>query len=271
MSVEPGLILSDPLPVEAAEPVRAYVVPGRNRRLVVVLAGSAQGGFDPAFYGQAVSSGENHAMFVQDESRSWMNGPGVADEMVRLITEYRDANGIEEIVTLGHSMGGFAAMVLAQLMPVNTVIAFAPQFSLDPELVPDEGRWPDAQIGPDARFRDVGDLKAEGTRYFIFHGDNPWEAWHWLRFPWRREGFEHFILAGQAHNLVRVLAKRRMLGNVVAQAIGQKSRAVRLALEKSFLGRSLLVQRRAAYQAAHPGLVVTGGAPMVVPPIEGAA
>ncbi len=265
------IALAEPRQLEAAGTVVAHALPGNGRRLVVALSGAGRPQHDippPEFVTPASAGGRNHVLFLADRSRSWMNGPGVAAEMVRLIEDYRAQNGITSVVTLGSAMGGYAALILPDLIAVDTAIAFAPQFSIKPDRVPEETRWAGFAEGIDTwPYPDIGALDAGDTTYFLFHGDNAWEARHWLRFPWRRSGrINHLIFAGQSHNIAPVLQKRRMLGRVVDLAIAQKPRAVRQALVKSFLGRSFIVQRREGYQPAHPELSVgPGGAPMVTP------
>lgn len=47
----------------------------------------------------------------------------------------------DQVFLYGSSMGGFAAMVFADAIPGATVIAFNPQSTLDPQLVPWESRY----------------------------------------------------------------------------------------------------------------------------------
>jgi pimeloyl-ACP methyl ester carboxylesterase len=269
-----ALRFAEPQPLPAAAPIHAHVLPGSGRRLVVALAGvGTQRSLPPPpeFPGTATMRGENHVMFLADDSRSWMNAPGAADTIVRLIEEYRAAHGIDEVVALGNSMGGFAALRLAELTEIRTAIAFAPQFSMQRELVPEEHRWQyhAGRIGH-WRFADVGRLDTPGTRYFILHGDAPEEAWHWLRFPWRPQ-VNHFILGGQGHNVARLLQKRRLLAQVVELSMLHKPRMVRRLLQRTFLGSGLPVARREHYDAAPLAAKLSGGAPVVLPAAQGPA
>ena len=47
----------------------------------------------------------------------------------------------ERIVTMGASMGGFAALQFAQALNASAVLAGAPQFSVDPAKIPFDDRW----------------------------------------------------------------------------------------------------------------------------------
>jgi pimeloyl-ACP methyl ester carboxylesterase len=47
-----------------------------------------------------------------------------------------------KVVTLGNSMGGYGALLFASRLPnCTSAIAFVPQFSMDPRVVPKEKRW----------------------------------------------------------------------------------------------------------------------------------
>ncbi len=233
---------------------------GRNRNQVPPME----------FIGTASGGGVNHVLFVSDTSRSWMNGPGLAEMLSELVEGTRVNHGITEIVALGNSMGGFAALVLANMVPVDTVIAFAPQFSMHPDLVPEEKRWSifssNITCWP---IPDVGNLDQEVSDYYIFHGSNPLESRHWLRFPWNRR-LNHFIFDGLGHDVAARIQKRRLLPLIFNGAVAGRPRAVRLALERSFLGRRFNVSRREVFQEIHPELTIgKEGAPMVVPSIDG--
>ena len=269
----PVIDFVEPALVEAPEPLAVHALPGTGSRLVVSLAGVGAAGTGrrappPEFLGTASGNGENHVLFVSDAARSWMNGPGVAENTVALIENYRVEHGIDEVVLLGNSMGGFAALVLADLTPVDTVIAFAPQFSMHSDLVPEETRWQrQAERISDWPHPTVGALAQADTQYFIFHGSNPVEARHWLRFPWHR-GLNHFVFKGMGHGLAGRMRKRRLLARVIDACISGKSRQVRLAMERSFLGRRFEVSRREVFQATYDVAPLDpSGAPVVVPEV----
>lgn len=225
--------------------------PGRSGRLVVSLSGVGPHRYRPPAPEFAVSAsdgGENHVLFISDLSRSWMNGPGVAAQIVQLIEDCRSRHDISQVVALGDSMGGFAAIRLAELIEIDTVIALSPQFSADPRLVPEETRWLFHRQKIDRwSHRHVGGLDRPGTSYFLFHGGAPEEARHWQRFPWNRR-LNHFILTGAGHNVARTLKKRCLLQPVVQAAIAQKPRRVRKLLERELFGRNLAVTRREVLQ-----------------------
>ena len=252
-----ALTFDEPEPIDAGPALVAHRLAGRSTRLVVSLAGVGmrRGSTPPLeFIGTASDGGKNHVLFISDARRSWLNGPGVTEGIIDLVERYRKTHGITETILLGNSMGGFAALVLADLIAVDTVIAFAPQFSVHPDIVPEETRW-SFHISRIKNwvYDDVGALDRPNTAYFLFHDEHPWEARHWLRFPWHAR-LNHFILSGLAHEVASRLQKRRMLAQVVHHAIEQRPRVLRHKLERSVFGRRFNVLRREDYHRKYPDM-----------------
>lgn len=72
--------------------------------------------------------------------KDWYRNP----DTPALIAALRDAGlfaPFRHVVLAGASMGGYAALALASLLPGCTVLAFAPQTTLTPALVPFERRY----------------------------------------------------------------------------------------------------------------------------------
>jgi hypothetical protein len=72
--------------------------------------------------------------------KDWYRNPSAP----RLLSDLRDAglfDGFRRIVFAGASMGGFAALAHAPLVPGAAVLAFSPQSTLAPDLVPFESRY----------------------------------------------------------------------------------------------------------------------------------
>lgn len=234
-----------------ATPLVVHYLPGRSQRLVVSFAGVGKQHFGAPpieFFDTASNAGENHVLFISDPTRSWLNADGMDQAIVDLVTELKDRVGATEVVALGNSMGGFAAIRLAELMPINTVIAFAPQFSIDPKRVPEETRWERFQSKiSNWSHPDIGTLTAPNTIYFIFHGSAPQEAVHWSRFP-QDPRLNHFILVNVGHGVAKELRKRQVLQHVVQASIQGRSRRVRELMEAKFVQSKIKVFRREFYE-----------------------
>jgi len=250
--------LFQPIEINAREPLVVQYLAGSGSRLVVALSGvGVERKVVPPreFTGAASAGGKNHVLFISDRARSWMNAPGMAEALVNLVKRFVEFHDLTEVVALGNSMGGFDALVLADLIPVQTVIAFAPQFSMHPDIVPEEPRWNYHRDRIETwTWRDVGAMRADNTAYFIFHGDNALEARHWLRFP---EGgrINHYIFKGIGHDVSARLRKRRLLAPVIETALDNKPRKLRKMIESSALGKRFEFYRRDVYMQKFPEIV----------------
>ena len=77
---------------------------------------------------------------IYAQTASWFRDTRLIAELEAL----RDAGffaGFERVAFVGTSMGAFGALTFSSLAPGSTVVAFSPQTTLDPELVPWENRF----------------------------------------------------------------------------------------------------------------------------------
>ncbi len=164
------------------------------------------------FVGTAMRGGFS-GIFVSDLRRSWFNG--FAPE--RLQTILQDRTEGRRIVTLGNSMGGYGAIWATRHFRVDTAIAFAPQFSVHPDIVPGEARWMEFRRNI-LRYRhtSLADHFLPRTRYYTINGDA--DALHYQRFP-IGENLEHVLLPGSGHEPARIVKEQRALNDAIAACI----------------------------------------------------
>ncbi len=77
-------------------------------------------------------------LFVIPDNDHWYQ-PLDADVLMQAISEI--LSRYQTRISIGSSMGGFAALAFADAIGADRVIAFCPQFSADPDVVPFEPRW----------------------------------------------------------------------------------------------------------------------------------
>ncbi len=257
-----SLDIPEPIRIDAPDPLCVHYLEGNGTRLVVSFAGVGtrrHGPQPPEFLGAASGSGENHVLFISDTSRSWMNTPGLAASIVSLVEQFRQFHAITEVVAVGNSMGAFSALVLADLMPIATVVAIAPQYSMHPDLMPEETRWVYHRNKIENWiFPDVGALDRPDTAYFILHGGHDYERRHWRRFPDRK--FQ-LVFKGMPHDIAGRMRKRRVLEPVLAAAIAQKPRKLRKLLQAKRFGRKFDVMWREDFEAEFPEAPAITAAP----------
>ena len=220
--------------IPAPAPLDVHFAPGKSDRLVVSLASVGTRRHktpQPEFAHMTASIGQSNVLFISDRSRSWMNGPGVADHITRLVNETAERVAAGDIIALGNSMGGTAAMVLAEMTQINRVIALAPQYSAHPDLVPEETRWwffrRQIEAWPHPK---VPDLQDRDTVVTILHGATQDEWRHARRFP-ENAGYRHFIFPKRSHAVARELHEDGLLRPIVQAIIEGRPNRAQAAIE----------------------------------------
>ncbi|SDY37962.1 hypothetical protein SAMN05444004_101294 [Jannaschia faecimaris] len=204
-------------------------LPGSARRMIVVFTG-VQAGFGGApldeFAASASRRGENNVLFVTDRRATWYSAPGLWSKIVKLVRYLRRSEGIEEIVTLGNSMGGYGALLLPQDLRVKRAIAFSPQLTLARDLT-DDTRWPDIM----KRYgkmpaRNVGETFASTrTQYYLTAGGGCREDIDHLEFAPQDKRVHRWILPRGRHNLAGSLKETGILYDLIGAIIrGRKAR-----------------------------------------------
>lgn len=209
---------------------------GQSRRLVVVFSSVGHGPKTPPlleFAQSATAGGRDSAVFIADPQRSWLNAPELIEEIVEVIEAARDEIGAEETVTLGYSMGGFAALVIGGFVPVHAALAFSPQMSIDPELVPDEGRWMRyrSRIGA-IRIRSAADHMAAGTVHHIIMGSSRLEKPQRRLLPQAANANLYFLPKTQ-HDTAPRIKQAGLLPAVLDHAFSRRSAALAALLSQT--------------------------------------
>lgn len=204
-------------------------LPGSTRRMVVVFTG-VKAGFGGApldeFAGSASDSGHNNVLFVTDRRATWFAAPGLWRRIVKLIRYLRKTEGIEEVVTLGNSMGGYGALLLPHALRVRRAIAFSPQLTMDRALI-DDTRWPDIQKRFGApSVRNVGETFADTrTQYYLTAGGGCREDVEHLGFAPEISRVHRFVLPKGRHNIAGALKDAGILHEVIGALIrGRRTR-----------------------------------------------
>ena len=92
-----------------------------------------------------------------------------------------------KVTFYGVSMGAFAALAFSRLVPGAIVVAFSPQTTLDPRILPKEDRWPiGTKLGNwnSRKFADAATgLEGAGRVYVLSDPFDPQEVSHISRIP----------------------------------------------------------------------------------------
>ncbi|OOY10471.1 hypothetical protein [Thioclava sp. F36-7] len=187
----------------------------------------------PEFVATATGRGTlgfpRRALFISDESRSWANDPGFAPALRAALAEVTRRRPVTRIAAIGLSMGAVSALVAAEVIPVDVVLALSPQVSVKPGVVPGETRWSEwtSRIGTFAR--ETTPLPPAPCWTILCHGahDDLDQAMH---FP-RAENVDHLIFPDLGHSDLGPHLKARggLSGLMEAALAGDRRRLLRIA------------------------------------------
>jgi pimeloyl-ACP methyl ester carboxylesterase len=174
------------------------------------------------FYAIAKTLGAN-VLFVRDARDCWYNtgvdGLGsTVEEIAASLAKVAEEVGAKRVVTLGSSMGGYAAILFGCLLNAERCVAFAPQTLLQDglPLTPPKGTVLQAP--------DLADLPlaAPGTQVEILvGGDSLPDLFHAGRM--RGENVRTSVMPGQAHTIAEALAARHEMQAVVHAYVDGKT------------------------------------------------
>ena len=209
---------------ELTNHVLAYL-PGAGRRLVVtfdnLISAKTPGNRMP--WGQDFLAAQGwDVLGVMVKQSDWFR----QDDLFDLLEELRDAGFFAQfsaVTFYGASMGGYGAATFAGLAPGCTVVAFAPQSSLNAEIAPFEKRYRYARSHTDwtGRYADAAEgLRAAGQAYILYDPMEPTDSAHVARMtgpnvtllPMRHSG----------HKLPPALMRMNILKPVIIPAIEGK-------------------------------------------------
>lgn len=113
-------------------------------------------------------------------------------------------------------MGGFLAILSARRLGAAQAIAFVPQRSIDPEIVPNERRWTNYTKNIQlVKYKDLSDAFDTPTKFSVFFGKDEQDATHLQFFPTQKENLDLFVLEDCSHDAASFLKKHGQLYPVI--------------------------------------------------------
>jgi pimeloyl-ACP methyl ester carboxylesterase len=193
------------------------LVEGSSDRLIIAFNARVSKRF--GFY-KILAERPETKLFVRDTSNQWYNaGCGELGADVTSITEALkrliEPLGPREIVTLGSSMGGYAAILFGALLGAKRAITFAPQTWIDPMF---------ALSPPAATVRQVADLTATveatpATAVDIIVGpDSLVDLYQAVRLA-HLPSVTIYEVAGHAHGILSGMQQDGTLGECLSELI----------------------------------------------------
>jgi len=190
-----------------------------SSKTIVSFTGAQHGfgvsGFKKEFMGLLKQSDSN-VMFVADRETSWYN---TID-----IDKIKSKLNNQEVVAVGNSMGGYNAVQFPNDVNVAKVIAFAPQYSIHPDIVPSDPRR-NKQAKKIKQWRYKHLIFNDTTEYYIFMGgDDKSEVYHLDMMP-DKQNIHKFITKG-GHTISLELKKKGILYPLIEDCINETPQIV---------------------------------------------
>jgi len=171
----------------------------------------------PEFFGTGRSF--DNIIFITDKTRSWGNKLDfdIIKDAIAPLIETR------KIYSIGNSMGGFNAIISTSYIATDVCIAFVPQYSVNPSIVPWERRWKEYTSNiENFRFESVSEHMNETTNYFIFTGARGPDQRHAKLFP-VNDNIRHYSFPSIAHDVAKTLKEMDALETVVQSCFDRAS------------------------------------------------
>ena len=156
-----------------------------------------------------------NVMFVSDREASWYNTIDIDKIKSKLINQ--------EVVTLGNSMGGYNAIQFANDVNVTKAIAFATQYSVHPDIAPNETRWR-GKIKRIKQWKYKHLLFNDATEYYIFSGNSDEEMYHTNMIPYQRN--IHKFIAEGGHNINKVFKGKGIFYSLIKDCVNNPAQIV---------------------------------------------
>lgn len=196
--------------------------PGDGADLILSFTGigHSTGGIDLQTPEFSKSDFQSPMLFVIDKHRSWGNRLNW-NALEGIIREKRT---LGRLVVLGNSMGGFLAILAADRFGADVSIAFAPQWSVNPKVVPFEDRW--NKYRKNIEEYSIFSLEhsfANDCKFHVFCGSDARDARHLELFPTSTGNIVRYHLAGGGHSVSAGLKEFGILYPVIAACIEDRN------------------------------------------------
>lgn len=213
--------------LQAEDTLHVWAHQGASDRLVLCFSGIGREPDEvPAYeFARAASgNGKDTTLFFSDPKRSWLNVPNLIDQIVWWVEEAKAQLKPRQIVSIGHSMGGFAAAAISGFTRIVVAMCFSPQATVHPVLARDDVRWMSwREKIADFPIRSVADHLDPSTQCYAVFGRHSRE-----RFP-TGSNVRFFVMPNTVHNTPQRLKQAGVLDEVVRFAFhGRKGKVDRI-------------------------------------------
>ncbi len=203
-------------------------------------------GFDRPGFGEAYLKAQGiSAIHVMGRAEDWYQ---YADMEAALATVREATRDATRVVTYGSSMGAYAAIRFADAVGATDVLALSPQYSIDPNVAPDEIRWLQDRRRIQWRPEMNGPIASSARTIVVYDPTGP-DRWHGDRIG-ADVACEAVRLPHTAHPVTIYLAETGLLTPLITRILDGSfdSRAFRREARKARVASGIYLGELAAAQ-----------------------
>lgn len=158
------------------------------------------------------------AIYVFARTNEWWQTPSIL-KAIQVLEAYGIREKYRHICTYGLSMGGYGALMFSSLLKADRVVAIAPQYSIDSQVVPFETRWQDDRSRVQFMYDDMAQGLIKEGQVVIFY-DKFFEFDHLhVEMIEQHRPVDKFLVNFSTHTVARSLNDMGVLSRVMERVL----------------------------------------------------
>lgn len=158
------------------------------------------------------------AIYFFARTNEWWQTPSIF-KAIQAVQDYGIRARYKDICTYGLSMGGYGALMFSKKLQVDRVVAIAPQYSIDSQVVPFETRWQDDRSRVQFQYDDMAEGLIKQGQVVVFY-DRFFEFDHLhVEMIEKHRPVDRFLVNFSTHTVARSLNDMGILSRVMERVL----------------------------------------------------
>ena len=136
-------------------------------------------------------------------------------EAIKILEDFGLRERYDYITTYGLSMGAYGALMYSSALKADRVIALAPQYSVNSQVVPFETRWQEDREHIDFIFDDMSKGLAKNSEIVVFYDPCFEFDKHHVDLLVQHRPIEHYTMSYATHTILRALNDMEIFAQVM--------------------------------------------------------
>ena len=158
------------------------------------------------------------AIYIFARTNEWWQTPSIF-KAIEALQAYGLREKYRHICTYGLSMGGYGALMFSRKLQADRVVAIAPQYSIDSQVVPFETRWQDDRSRVQFMYDDMAEGLIQQGQVVVFY-DKFFEFDHLhVEMIEKHRPVDKFLVNFSTHTVARSLNDMGILSRVMERVL----------------------------------------------------